>query len=115
MRKRVGQYGELLSRKYLINQGYSILASNYRTKLGEIDIIAQKKDVVAFIEVKTRKSLTYGLPREAVTPHKQMTIHRLAQQYIQYKKLEGVTFRFDVIEVQFIEDAMHINHIENAF
>lgn len=115
MRKKVGELGEQLSRKYLIDRGYRILVNNYRTKLGEIDIIAQKNDVVAFIEVKTRTSTVFGLPREAVNYRKQMTLHRLAQQYIQHKKLQDVNFRFDVMEVQWIEESYEINHIENAF
>ena len=115
MSKKVGDYGELLSRKYLIDKGYNILTTNYRTKLGEIDIVAQKNDVVSFVEVKTRKSVPFGLPREAVNYRKQMTLYKLAEQYIQHKKLEDVVFRFDVMEVQWLQDSFHINHIENAF
>lgn len=115
MSKKVGEYGELLSRKYLIDKGYNILTTNYRTKLGEIDIVAQKKDVVSFVEVKTRKSVTFGLPREAVNYRKQMTLYKLAEQYIQYNKIKDTDFRFDVIEVRWEKDSYSINHIENAF
>lgn len=115
MGKKIGELGEQLSKKYLIDKGYNILASNYRTKLGEIDIVAQKNEVVAFIEVKTRKSTAFGLPRESVNYRKQLTLHRLAQQYILHKKIRDCSFRFDVIEVLWIQDSYQINHIENAF
>ncbi|AOY77332.1 YraN family protein [Clostridium formicaceticum] len=117
MKKKTGHYGEQLSRKYFINKGYLILNSNYRTRLGEIDIIAQKDDTIIFVEVKTRKTMTFGLAREAVNYKKQVTLIKLAEQYIQYKKLKNMNFRFDVMEVQWNENKnqYEINHIENAF
>ncbi|SES67074.1 putative endonuclease [Natronincola peptidivorans] len=115
MNKKTGNYGEALSKKYLIDKGYFIIATNYRTKVGEIDIIAQKDDIVVFIEVKTRKNSTFGLPRESVNFKKQSTIYIIAQQYIQQKKLKNMSFRFDVIEVLLMRDQIQINHIENAF
>ncbi|AKL95495.1 putative protein UPF0102 [Clostridium aceticum] len=117
MRKKTGRYGEQLSKKYLIDQGYFILDSNYRTKLGEVDLIVQRNDIVVFVEVKTRNTMTFGLPREAVHYKKQTTLIRLAEQYIQYKKIKNMGFRFDVIEVQWNNNKgqYEVNHIENAF
>ncbi len=115
MGKKTGEYGEILSRKYLTDKDYNILANNYRTKIGEIDIIAQNKNLIVFIEVKTRRSTTFGLPREAVNYRKQRTLYKLAEQYIQYNKIKDTDFRFDVIEVRWEKDSYSINHIENAF
>lgn len=115
MNKKIGDYGEDLSKKYLITKGYTILACNYKTKLGEIDIIGSKKETIIFIEVKTRRTNSFGLPREAVNYKKQMVLKKLAQQYIQYKSLKNMNFRFDVIEVIIKNEKYDINHIENAF
>lgn len=115
MKQKLGERGELLSKKYLIDRGYYLLSSNFRTKLGEIDIIAQLGNLIVFIEVKTRKTVAYGLPREAVNYRKQLTIKKVAQQYIQQKKIKDVDFRFDVIEVLLENNKYQINHIENAF
>ncbi len=115
MVKKIGDYGENISEDYLIRKGYNILERNYRTKIGEIDIIAQIDNTMAFIEVKTRRSTSYGLPREAVNYRKQRTLYKLAQQYIQYRRINDMDFRFDVIEVLMRKDKFEINHIEDAF
>jgi len=115
LKKQLGAYGELLSRKYLINKGYLLLKNNFKNRFGEIDIIAQQNNVMVFIEVKTRKNTIYGLPREAVNYRKQLKIKKVAQQYIQQQKIRDMNFRFDVIEVLWIKDKYEINHIENAF
>lgn len=117
MGRRIGLVGEELAANYIKNKGYNVLDRNYRTKLGELDIIARKQDIVIFIEVKTRTSGAYGMPSEAVNYKKQQTIRKLSQQYILYKKLDKGRFnyRFDVIEVKLIEKRYKIVHIENAF
>lgn len=103
--------GEDMAYKYLISKGYKILARNFKTKIGEIDIIAKDKGVIVFVEVKTRKSDFFGLPREAVTPSKQRKIRMVATQYLKlHGGLEQVC-RFDVIDIL----AGEINHIENCF
>lgn len=115
MKKQLGAYGEVLSRKHLINKGYLLLKNNFKNRFGEIDIIAQQNNVMVFIEVKTRNNIIYGLPREAVNYGKQLKIKKVAQQYIQQQKIRDMNFRFDVIEVLWIKDKYEINHIENAF
>ena len=100
--RRLGLYGEDLACKYLQAQGYTILERNFRCRrFGEIDIVASKAEVLSFIEVKTRASLRYGMPAEAVTLAKQRKIYRVAQYYLQ---CEGLTSRipmlsFDVVEI----------------
>lgn len=98
----LGQFGENLACYYLRKQGYKILARNFRCRrYGEIDIIAAKDEVLAFIEVKTRNSTLYGQPMEAVTTTKQQKIYRCAQYFMQ---LKGIIYSmpmlsFDVIEI----------------
>ena len=100
--RSLGRYGEDLACKYLQAKGYKILKRNFRCRrFGEIDIVASKAEVLSFIEVKTRASLLYGMPAEAVTLAKQRKIYRVAQYYLQ---CEGLTSRipmlsFDVVEI----------------
>ena len=108
--KRLGKRGENRAARYLKRQGYKILERGYKNPFGEVDIIAAKKDVVAFIEVKTRLSENYGAPSEAVNAKRKEKYIKAAQYYF-YGKSIGVTVRFDVIEILRGE----INHIENAF
>lgn len=97
--KLLGTYGEQTAINYLESQGYIILSTNYRCKLGEIDIIAADGDIIAFIEVKTRRSEKFGQPRESVNYSKQMKIVKTALHYITKKKLTDWMSRFDVVEV----------------
>ena len=108
---KVGVSGEVQAKEYLIKKKYKILACNYTTKLGEIDIIAKYKNVVVFVEVKSRNSVKYGLPREAVTTHKQVKIKQVATQYLVSNQLLDSNVRFDVIDILDGE----LTHIENAF
>jgi len=109
--QKQGREGERKAEKFLRKKGYQIIAKNYRTPVGEIDIIAQKNEVLVFIEVKKRSSSKFGTGAEAVTAQKQNKIIRSAQLYMK-KYCEGeANCRFDVISI----DAKHIRHIENAF
>ncbi len=109
--RKTGAEGEALAAKYLKKKGYKIVETNYSCKLGEIDIIAERKSVIVFVEVKTRTSAIFERPCEAVTPFKQMKIRQTAQFYLKEKRKLESDCRFDVIEVLDNE----INHIENAF
>ena len=80
--RELGKLGEYYADKYISQNGYSILERNYRTKQGEIDIIAKDGNYLAFIEVKTRKSTKFGFPREAVDYYKQNKIRSIAQIYL---------------------------------
>lgn len=117
MNRRIGLIGEELAANYIKNRGYDVLERNYRTKLGELDIIAINQNVIIFIEVKTRTSSVYGMPSEAVNYKKQRRIRKLSQQYILYKNLDKSCFnyRFDIIEVKLVGKKYKIVHIENAF
>ena len=106
-----GKLGEDLAVKYLKKKGYEIVKRNYTNAYGEIDIIAAHDGFLIFVEVKTRTTLDYGRPAEAVNAHKMRKLSQVASGYIQYKGLYDYPARFDVIEVYEGE----VNHIENAF
>ena len=104
-----------MASKFLKEKGYSILETNYKTHLGEIDIIALDKDCIVFIEVKTRTDEAFGAPSEAVTLKKQEKYYKVASEYLQRnKKLDSIC-RFDVIEIMFLDEIPEIEHIKNAF
>lgn len=117
MKKRIGLIGEKLAEKYIRDKGYRILERNYRTRLGELDLIAYRENIIIFIEVKTRTSNSFGTPSQSINRKKQKTIKNLSQQYILGKKLNKGPFvyRFDVIEVFLLGKKYKINHIEAAF
>jgi putative endonuclease len=92
-----GPEGERAAAKFLERQGYRIVASNYRTRLGEIDLIAEDRGTVVFIEVKARATNQFGTPGEAITPAKQARIARLAKQFLAARGLDDRPCRFDAV------------------
>ncbi len=112
MRNKIeGDMGETRAVQFLRGKGYRILQTNYKTKFGEIDIIAQDGKVIVFVEVKERATLAYGRPIEAVNFQKQQKIRRVAEFYLMMKHSPYADCRFDVIEI--LGDS--INHETNAF
>ena len=111
----LGKSGEEAAVNFLKNNGYRILARNYKTKLGEIDIIARDKDTLCFIEVKTRHSDRYGLPAEAVSLPKQRQIAKAALFFLKERNLLEKKARFDVVSVLYSEGAAKTDLIKNAF
>lgn len=114
----VGHSGEDLAVKYLLLNKYRILQRNFRCKLGEIDIVAEKDGVLTFVEVKTRYNLRTGMPAEAVTFTKQQRIRRIAQYYLQCAGLLNniPILSFDVIEIVFAgESISKFKHYEHCF
>ena len=111
-----GKWGEQKACLFLEGKGYEILERNFKCKIGEVDIIAKKDDNISFVEVKTRCSIDFGLPCEAVNRKKRSKIIRTAQSYIkQHKEYIYFGFYLDVIEVLTINDGIYINHICCAF
>lgn len=110
-KRQKGSFYERVAEQYLREQGYRILTRNYRTKAGEIDLIAQQGEYLCFVEVKYREGKRYGLPQEAVTGEKQRTIRRTALLFLVQNHLpEDTPCRFDVVaildkEVTLIQDA----------
>ena len=114
-RQKFGEKSESIAVSYLKKQGYKIIEQNYRTKLGEIDIIAREKGTIAFIEVKSRKSKNFGNPKWAVTPKKQRKISMVALQYLKTTMQSNVKARFDVVSIISSYDNPSIEIIKNAF
>ena len=113
--KTLGDQGETCAVEYLRRQGCHILTRNYRTKLGEIHIIADDHGTLVFIEVKTRRSSHYGLPAEAVHYRKQQKIIQTAYCYLHTHHMENHLCRFDVLEIYAMKDGWKVNQIKSAF
>ncbi len=114
-RKQFGESGESLAVRHLKRAGYRILERNYRTKLGEIDIIAKDHDTIVFVEVKTRRSDHFGNPKWAVTPKKQRKISMVALFYLKSTQQSQAKARFDVVTISPMLENTGIEIIKNAF
>jgi putative endonuclease len=114
-RRSLGDRGEDLAAAHLKKQGYNILARNYRTPIGEIDLVARHQGALVIIEVKTRRSRRFGSPQEAVHPAKQERLRNLAEYYLQQQGLGEVMVRFDVVGILWQEGKPQIEVIEGAF
>lgn len=112
--KELGARGELLAARFLKGKGYRILEQNFKTPLGEIDIIARDRNTLVFIEVKTRTSDSFGHPFEAVNARKKNKMKKLALFYLK-KRGEESPARFDVISIFSKEGKKEIDHIIDAF
>jgi len=110
-----GKQGQDAAEAYLVKLGQKILARNYRCRSGEIDLIVQDGDYVAFVEVKYRSNASFGQPMEAVNYTKQKRITSTALHYIAMKKLSDSDFRFDVVDIIPENGILKITHIPNAF
>jgi len=113
----IAKTGESLAVAHLKARGYDILERNYRAVRGEIDLIAQDGDFIVFVEVKTRRSLKFGLPQTAVTTQKQRQISKVALAYLQAKNLFDAPCRFDVIAIHVSPQLalLKLEQIESAF
>ena len=111
-KRQVGDIGEKASRKYLKKNGYKIVAKNYNTKYGEIDIVAENKNYIVFVEVKTRTNEKYGRASEAVNKIKKIHMKKSAAIFLKENNFSRFTIRFDVIEVYMINGKCKINHIK---
>lgn len=116
--KLLGRWGEEQAAAYLKKKHWKIIGLNYSTRFGEIDLIAENRQYIAFVEVKTRKSASFAQAREFVTRSKQERILAAAQLWLGANPC-GKQLRFDVVEVYAPEgmQTVHpeIQHIENAF
>ena len=110
-----GREGEHLAVGHLKRLGYRIVCRNYRCPLGEIDIVARHRGVLVFVEVKSRRSVTFGSPKLAIHPAKQHKLSQVAWHYLQRHDLTEISARFDVVTVSDIGGSPHFEVIENAF
>ena len=114
-RQQLGRKGEELAAAYLQKKGYCILERNFRCRRGEIDIVASRGKTLVFVEVKTRRTLQFGLPAEAVTETKRQHLLQGAAYYCKRIGCSGVQKRMDVVEVLFLDEKPYLRHTENAF
>ncbi len=111
---KLGEKGEKLAVKFLKKKGYKVIKQNYKTRIGEIDIIAKDRETLAFIEVKTRESIEYGLPFEAVNRAKKKKIANVALLYL--KKVKKIPpCRFDIVSIYYEKDKPKFELIKDAF
>ncbi len=116
-RKNLGASAERLAALYLEQRGCRILAHNVRTRGGEIDLIAEDADGLAFVEVKARRGLRYGAPEEAITPRKQLQLVKLADAFMAREQaFAGRPWRIDVVAIELDGSGKvtRIDHIKNA-
>lgn len=111
----VGESGEEVAVLFLKKSGYRVLARNYRTRLGEIDIVARDKETICFVEVKARRSERFGSPKEAVSRAKQLQIAKAALVFLKENKLLDRKARFDVVSVLRTGEIPKVELVKNAF
>ena len=115
-RAELGRRGEEFAAKKLKSKGYKILETNYRTRSGEIDIVAEKKKTLVFVEVRTKASTAYGTPEQSISATKQSHMAATAYEYLQANNAEDRDWRIDFVAVEFGPDGKpsRLDIIENA-
>jgi len=115
-KRGLGGRGEDLAVSYLQKRGYKVIERNYRCRLGEIDLIALDGGVLAFVEIKTRTSFTFGIPQESVHRLKQRKLFQVAKAYMAERHVrESITARFDVVAIRITPSGPNIELIKDAF
>ncbi|ELM3643960.1 YraN family protein [Flavobacterium psychrophilum] len=110
----LGKFGEDLSVEFLQKKGYSILETNWTFQKAEIDIIAQKENILVIVEVKTRSSIDFGSPQDFVKPAKIQLLVKAVNEYVISNDLD-LEIRFDIIAVYKERKEFKIEHFEDAF
>jgi putative endonuclease len=115
-RQRLGRWGESLAADLLEAKGYQILARNWRSRSGEIDLVAQTGETIVFVEVKTRKGREFGLPEEGLTNNKANRLQSLALQYLAQTDLQDIDWRIDLVAIELDHHGrlLRCDHIPNA-
>ncbi len=115
---QTGQKGEAIAAKFYLNEGYRLLAHNYKTRMGELDLVLRKGNTVVICEVKTRgvRAKAKANPAAAVHYHKQQRLIAATKRYLQLTHQSDAIIRFDVAEVTPLADGKwQVNRIQNAF
>lgn len=115
LRQVFGQGAEKRAVRFLRRSGYRIVETNYRNRIGEIDIVAREQNTLVFVEVKARRNARFGSPKHAVTRQKQRKISMTALAYLKETGQSGTKARFDVVAVYGEGEASAIELIRNAF
>jgi putative endonuclease len=115
-RQEVGKLGEKLAQKFLKKRGYHILETGFRCRSGEIDIVAQQKDCLVFVEVRTKSNLDFGTPEESITQGKKRKLITSALSYMSTHQGLPPAWRIDVVAIEIGSKgkAKRIELIENA-
>ncbi len=115
-KKDIGKEGEEIAAKFLTQKGFEIVERNYQYGHGEIDIVANDKGILVFVEVKTRLNLEYGEPEYAINKKKIQQIKKMAELYLFDKEISEADCRFDVVAILLDNKSNpQITHYENAF
>ena len=109
----LGKFGENIAARFLSRKGYKIIERNTRTFLGEIDIIARKKPLIIFVEVKTRKNYFFGPPYLAITAKKRKKLIQCALCYLKMKNIIETPWRIDIVSIEINEFSENVNKIEH--
>ena len=115
MTENIGRKGEALAAKYYMHRGYLLLNHNYRTRMGELDLVLYKDGQLVFAEVKTRTGAMLDRPAAAVDARKQQRLILAAQQYLQCSPYRDAAIRFDVVEVTPAAKGWQVHCIPSAF
>lgn len=110
----LGKKGEELAVDFLLKNGYDVIERNYVFQKAEVDIIAQKKDILAVVEVKTRSTIDFGNPQDFVKPKQIKNLVKAIDEYVTVNDLD-VEVRFDIIAIVKEKGGFKIEHLENAF
>ena len=114
--KPLGDRGERLAAEHLERAGWTILHRNFRLGHREVDLVARRGEVVAFVEVKTRAGLGYGHPLEAITLRKRREIQQVAQIWVERHGRDGDVYRYDAVAVLIVDGGEpQIEHVEDAW
>lgn len=114
-RLSLGKKGEDIALSHLKRMGYKIITRNYKSKFGEVDIIAKDRDTLAFVEVKTRETEKFGGPKMAVTERKRRQLSKVASEYLKRNGLSDVKARFDVVAIKLGQGRNNIEVVKDAF
>jgi putative endonuclease len=114
-RQKLGALGEEAAAALLQSRGYRIVARNHRCRLGEVDLIVEKGEILAFVEVRTRATAAFGGPEETVTLRKQRRVIAAARDYLARRRGPARALRFDVVAVVDNPGGPALTHFENAF
>ncbi len=114
-RWELGRRGEDIAADYLRQRGWAVLARNYRAGPKELDLVAARRGVVAFVEVKTRSTTTGGTPLEPIRALKRRAVETAARRWIHEHGRPGTSYRFDAIAVEVRGDSAHVEHIPDAW
>jgi putative endonuclease len=115
VRQEFGLFGEQLACEELERRGYAVIDRRYRTRAGELDIVARHGEYLVFVEVKARHDASFGAPEEAVTEQKQQRMVWMATDYLSRNGLAEVPCRFDVVAINTESDPVSVTVIEDAF